>query len=120
MENLRAIISPRDRLPHTGDGDRKKVALPRYLAGPLAPPQMVNARTVDRPAEDDVLVLQAVVDKMLALCRAGRAYQPDQGLTMIFRLAYLRELYCPLLSYTGYPNTPENDQRFFRFMVSRY
>lgn len=28
MEDLRAIISPRDRLPHTGDGDRKKAALP--------------------------------------------------------------------------------------------
>jgi hypothetical protein len=98
MEELRAIISPRDRLPHTGDGDRKKAALPRYLAGPLAPPQMVNARTVDRPAGDDVLVPQAVVDKMLAFLVQEEHISRARALAMIFRLAYLRELYCPPLS----------------------
>jgi hypothetical protein len=95
-DELRALLSPRAFLPHPGDGKRRKTALPRYLSGPLAPPQMVSASRPDRPKEEDVLVPEEVVSKMLAFL-AQEGISRARGMAMIFRLAYLRELYCPLL-----------------------
>jgi hypothetical protein len=95
-EELSALLSPRDLLPHPGDGEHKKAQLPRYLSGPLAPPQLVNAGRPDRIKEEDVLVPEKVVEKMLSfLAREGISHA--RGMAMIFRLAYLRELYYPLL-----------------------
>lgn len=95
IEDLRAIVSPRDLLPHIGDGEYRKADLPRYLTGPLASPQMVNARRPDRPKEDDILVPSEVADKMRAFLTEEESISRSRALAMIFRLAYLRELFCP-------------------------
>jgi len=51
----------------------------------------------DRPQEDDVLVPEEVVSKMLTFL-TQEGISRARGMAMIFRLAYLRELYCPQLS----------------------
>jgi hypothetical protein len=56
---------------------------------------MVQAVMRDRPAEDDVLIPSDMADKMLAFLTQEENISRSRATAMIFRLACLRELYCP-------------------------
>lgn len=97
LDELKAIIAPRDLLPHNSRGVQclKELKLPRYQNGSLAPPERVGAQKRSLPSEEDIWLPEEVVDSLVDYLTREEGISTKKAYAMIFRLAYLREVFCP-------------------------
>lgn len=96
-DELKTIIAPRELLPHNSRGMQcsKELKLPRYLNGSLAPPERVGAPKRNLPSEEDIWLPEEVVDSLVNYLTREEGISIRKAYAMIFRLAYLREVFCP-------------------------
>jgi len=92
---VKRIIAPRELIPHNGYGKYCPPKSPKYLSGKLAPPEKVGAKQRDWPAESDIWLSAKVVDSLVDYLTREEGISFKKAYAMIFRLAYLREMFCP-------------------------
>jgi len=94
-DEVKTLIAPRELLPHNDRGQRWVKKLPRYQHGKLAPPEKVGARKRTWPVESDIWLPAEAVDSLVSYLTREEGISSKKANAMIFRLAYLREIFCP-------------------------